>query len=488
MAMEDKLERANKRLKQARDDLDKHLAKAHAEETRLKDKLRNLSERKRQCATTNGNLDVGDDDLIEINAGGKIIAAKRGVLCQFKGTNLETLFCGRWENKLQRDGSGRIFLDVNPKAFRAIVDWLNMMAILSDEERQGRKPSVNNKEYKHLLEHQMGIFVRGDKPGDPVTKTMAWTGMTDFELQRQRAATANNSTATRNLPISFGSPGLGENITGAIEKKWEILKELEADILSLEESFLKEEQFIETFAADGVSSDNIVTLNVSGTIMATHRTTLQVIEDSVLAQQFDNTKWTEQSNRPNVIEWTPEEVAQWVKSINDIPEDVSQIFLDNEIRGSELFALDKVGLKMLGLERVGTICLLSDEISALKKEANEDVVTLIEHSPYCFGKILDYLRMKHFSAMGLCGDPDLPSVSLEKREMFETVVRYYFPGESSKLILREKKSVTSGFSFGHGQPPSFSDSNKFGQPFGPPAPAPAPGFSFGPPGPFRPFE
>eukprot|EP00574_Skeletonema_japonicum_P001696 CAMPEP_0201740658 /NCGR_PEP_ID=MMETSP0593-20130828/46417_1 /ASSEMBLY_ACC=CAM_ASM_000672 /TAXON_ID=267983 /ORGANISM="Skeletonema japonicum, Strain CCMP2506" /LENGTH=473 /DNA_ID=CAMNT_0048234979 /DNA_START=50 /DNA_END=1471 /DNA_ORIENTATION=+ len=441
--MEDKLERVNKRLKEARDDLDKHLSKAQDEETRLKEKLHDLNERKRQCACTNGNLDVSDDDLIEINAGGKLIVARRGVLCQFKGTNLETLFCGRWEKKLLRDGSGRVFLDVNPKAFRGIVDWLNMMAILSAEEREDREPSVNV-EYKYLLDHQMEIFVRrGDKQ--------------DIIEYRGFGADASESHGPE-------SHGLGEKITEAIEKKWAILKEMEKDILSLEENFLKEEQFIEAFVGDGVTSD-IVTLNVSGTMMATHRTTLQVVEDSVLAQQFDNTKWTEQNNRPNVIEWTPDEVAQWVKSINDVPEDVSQIFLENKIKGSELFALDKEGLKMLGVERVGTICLLSDEICALKKEANEDVVTLIEHSPYCFGKILDHLRMKHFSAMGLSGNPDLPFVSEDKRDMFETVVRYYFPGESSKLILPERKSPF-GFSYGKPAEPPGPRGFSFGGPFG----------------------
>ena len=37
-----------------------------------------------------------------------------------------------------------------------------------------------------------------------------------------------------------------------------------------------------------------MTLNVSGTVMATKRDTLLVISESMLAQQFDDTKWTEQ--------------------------------------------------------------------------------------------------------------------------------------------------------------------------------------------------
>ena len=57
-----------------------------------------------------------------------------------KGTRLEALFSGRWDKKLSRDGHGRIFLDVDPTCFQAIVDYLSemiehhSMAILTSEE------------------------------------------------------------------------------------------------------------------------------------------------------------------------------------------------------------------------------------------------------------------------------------------------------------------------------------------------------------------
>ena len=50
----------------------------------------------------------------------------------------------------------------------------------------------------------------------------------------------------------------------------------------------EEEQFIDSFACRNTS--DIVTLNVSGTIMATRRDTLLIADDSMLAQQFDDTK------------------------------------------------------------------------------------------------------------------------------------------------------------------------------------------------------
>ena len=69
---------------------------------------------------------------------------------------------------------------------------------------------------------------------------------------------------------------------------------------------------------DGEKKD-VITLNVSGTVMLTKRDTLMFVEDSVLAQQFDDTKWTVQGSnntkRERVKEWSPEDVTKRVKDV-----------------------------------------------------------------------------------------------------------------------------------------------------------------------------
>ena len=86
----------------------------------LLDRLHDLDEQKQQCAAVNGNVNVRDDDIIEINAGGRIVDSRRGVLCQVKGTRFEALFSGRWDKKFLQDSSDRIFLDVNGVAFKPL--------------------------------------------------------------------------------------------------------------------------------------------------------------------------------------------------------------------------------------------------------------------------------------------------------------------------------------------------------------------------------
>jgi hypothetical protein len=223
------------------------------------------------------------------------------------------------------------------------------------------------------------------------------------------------------------------DIDKGINEKWASLRELEAELSSLEQSFDDEELFINAFTS-GERKD-IISLNVSGTIMVTKRSTLQVTEDSVLARQFDDTKWTEQGfSNQRVRQWSPDDVAGWIAKIAHIPDDVSALFIEHGVSGCELIALNAFGLKDIGVKRAGTICLLLKEIKKLK-ETDEDVVTLIEHSPYCFGKILDYLRLKRLHSIGLAEEPALPIVCESQRKRFEKVTKYYFPGESSSFVL-----------------------------------------------------
>ncbi len=591
------LDQANEKLKTVLAEMDKERAvqveTLQEKEDQLLERLSKLEEEKVKTAAANGSVDVSDDDFLEINAGGKIIAVKRATLTQLHGTRMEAVFSGRWDEKLIRDGSGRIFLDVNGDCFQALVDYLHELAISSEDEPPER-PYVDD-ELQHILAHQMDLFglatipqiesniikkssdvhtlhdwlkedgsdgdlellyrssrdgltaqnfhSKCDSKGRTITiietteggvvggyTNTAWKSssrngnyqyankaflfaMSGFERPspikmklrnaglyaiygqsncgpifgmgngNQHDLKVNGSSVhfyTGNA-YEYGSEKLSENnsysikemevfqvsdnptpiqdprkkqqlsddsvkkatatvnnfskeVNGAIMEKWSTLHDLEAEVLSLEESFKDEEGFIESFGSG--DSNNVVMLNVSGTMMAVSRATLLLCEDSVLAQQFDGTKWPEQrSAASRVKDWSPDEVTNWVKGVKDIPDDVATLFWENEIKGSELLALDKDGLKMIGVKRAGTICLLLKEIKQLE-EASQDTATLIEYSPYCFGKILDYLRLKRAHTLGLFDDePALPTVCDSQKKRFDKVVKYYFPGKSSKLIL-----------------------------------------------------
>ena len=54
--------------------------------------------------------------------------------------------------------------------------------------------------------------------------------------------------------------------------------------------------------------------------------------------------WTENGcDAPGVKEWTHDDVFYWAKNIDDISDDVTDVFVKSEITGNELVTLKKYG-------------------------------------------------------------------------------------------------------------------------------------------------
>ena len=103
---------ANHHLKIARDssdqDYEAQITKLNSKESSLlTERLIKLN--KKKLDHEQAGLAVVDYDLIEVNAGGRIIATKSSIMTQLKGSQFEASFSGRWDNKLQQDSNGHIF-------------------------------------------------------------------------------------------------------------------------------------------------------------------------------------------------------------------------------------------------------------------------------------------------------------------------------------------------------------------------------------------
>eukprot|EP00957_Ditylum_brightwellii_P207682 15354025-Ditylum_brightwellii.AAC.1 len=118
--------------------------------------FKGLKQQKLKLAETHGDTNANENDLIEINAGGRVITANRGALTYQKGTMLEALFSGRWDKEIQRDGLGRIFLDVNPECFQSIINYLYVLKH-SSEEDMSQYLSVDD-ELKLIFNHMLLYF------------------------------------------------------------------------------------------------------------------------------------------------------------------------------------------------------------------------------------------------------------------------------------------------------------------------------------------
>ena len=255
---------------------------------------------------------------------------------------------------------------------------------------------------------------------------------TQFQTLEMNQSIFYDTSATAEVEKVAPVDKFAQEDNDVINEEWANLLDREVCLIALEKSFKDEAKFVKAFAS-GDASD-IVKLSVSGTMMTTLRQTLTLCEDSMLAQQFDDSKWTGQgcTRKRHVENWTPDDVTNWVKSLKGVPDDVPGLFQKEEITGLELVALSESLLVRMGVERTGTIGRLMKEIKKLEEDKKS---TLIQYSPYCFGKILDYLRLKHYHSLDLIDEPALPTVCESHQKGFEKAVKFYFPGDSAKFIL-----------------------------------------------------
>jgi hypothetical protein len=147
--------RLDKLLLQLQDEVQKEKEDMAAEWMRL-EKDRQAFEEERQLVM--GRCIAQDDDIVELNVGGNKMACMRSTLCQVKGSLLEVMFSGRWEENLKKDKQGRIFLDMNPAYFMIIVNYLRAKRIESPE-RPAQVPVIEGEDVRNFenLAHYLGI-------------------------------------------------------------------------------------------------------------------------------------------------------------------------------------------------------------------------------------------------------------------------------------------------------------------------------------------
>ena len=256
------------------------------------------------------------------------------------------------------------------------------------------------------------------------------------------AQQSNGKETSGVIPKYKSVSGFSDAINKAIGERQESLRLAEVEVSQLETAFKGEKAFIDTFAAG--DAKNVVTLNVNNnTMLATNRATLCIVEDSVLAKQFDDAKWTEQGRgNIKVLQWNVQEVCAWVEGIDGIPNAaVASAFKENGITGCKLLGLSMEDLKTMGIVDSTRRILrkLLEDISVLKED-KPDIVTYMDHDPIFVGKIIDFLRLKQLQVLGLAKEPELPTVSDSQKKAFDEVVQYYFPGDCAKFIVADENT------------------------------------------------
>ena len=126
------------------------------------------------------------------------------------------------------------------------------------------------------------------------------------------------------------------------------------------------------------------------------------------------------------------EMVQLEERFND-----EKTFIEKFASGdaTDVIVLDVFGNRMVTTR--STLCIDDDCMLARQfdnsKWTEQDSSTLIEFNPYCFGKVLDHLRLKRLHSLGLiANEPTFPKVRDSHKKSFENCVNYYFPRDDSK--------------------------------------------------------
>mmetsp|Transcript_32027 Transcript_32027/g.88488 ORF Transcript_32027/g.88488 Transcript_32027/m.88488 type:complete len:731 (+) Transcript_32027:106-2298(+) len=195
---------------------------------------------------------------------------------------------------------------------------------------------------------------------------------------RTPAVAAPAAAFAHDSPVHMGSDARGAeweavhdaiaSFSVALEAERKALFAAEQRQVAFEEQFEQEAGLVNSLAVE--SANDIVDLCVSGERITVRRSTLMLCAESALARKFDNKVWSQLTANREVDE--------------------------DEVSGSE-----------------------TDDI-------------LIEHSAYCFGKIIDQLRLKAMVPSDETLPP--PRIASHERDNFERIVKYYFPGVEDFIL------------------------------------------------------
>eukprot|EP00979_Chaetoceros_neogracilis_P012632 scaffold3389_cov188-Chaetoceros_neogracile.AAC.7 len=264
-------------------ELDSSITKINDTHQALKKQHQNLTDRQDAIAHKHGGADIRLSDIIRLNVQGTELFARRDTLAVVKGSRLEALFSGRWENQLLRDKKGRVFMDVNADVFKKILEYLYMVKISNDVPPL---PSIDEsmKDMFNLYIKFFKLQSSDDNPSNAPDEEVMQNERDTSPIQKQR------------------------NLMSGMKRKLDIMEEK----LIKEESFVacfrkaKENGIIDNDDAQEVSREEqdrndehnyvpndaeIIDLYLNGEIMAYKRTTLCMDETSKLAKDLGSKEW-----------------------------------------------------------------------------------------------------------------------------------------------------------------------------------------------------
>ena len=258
-----------------------NIQKLNEKQKAIETRHQNILDRQAALATQNGGTDASPSDIIRLNVCGTEMFARRDTLTVVKGSRLEALFSGRWESKLRRDEKKRVFMDVDPTAFRKILDYLYTFKLAANGNHIPDLPS------------NMDDLIEFFKLGDGAKKD---TKVATSSTQKDQDEHAMLDEMMKNLDVlekqledeesfvSYFTESVDEDVNSNETKESGICDDVKSFSSDTDqESFANIEK--------GPIYNGIVTLFINGDIFRYKKSTLCAEKDCKIAKGFNDTDW-----------------------------------------------------------------------------------------------------------------------------------------------------------------------------------------------------
>lgn len=255
---------------------------------KLEGEWRALERDRKDSASTYGIVG-GGGPIVELNVGGTDMDVLRTDLVRAEDSVLADMFSGRWEGRLPRDSRGRVFVDVSPTCFRKVVGFLVKLGI-AKPGKVLELPTLTPDEqpaFDHL------VLVLGLWPHVYEGKAAATTDGSSLSKQAE-------DELVRAPPVEpADARKFGQAVAQSFAAEEIALERAAVELQIARARFDREVDSINAFAGapagfglnggpGSAKEDDIVELNIGGTMAATRRSTLMRAPDSVLARMFDH--------------------------------------------------------------------------------------------------------------------------------------------------------------------------------------------------------
>ena len=131
-----------------------------------------------------------DNDVLQLNVGGQTnIAVRRSTLTQFEDSMLAAKFSGRWDDSMEKDRDGNIFIHQDPESFVTLIKHLRLRMNSRTRSIPYRRLPTPSYEFCSMLEYYNLI---------PGVYPQRWVGTTKL-FTREEVAYGTVTLSSKNI-------------------------------------------------------------------------------------------------------------------------------------------------------------------------------------------------------------------------------------------------------------------------------------------------